>query len=72
MYVTEITEDKIDNLMEHMTRGLKCFNKAIECLESIKELHHSKYDDDDDEDDDYERYNHKSQERKNKGRYSHY
>lgn len=59
MYVVEITEDKIDNLIDHMSKGLKYFNKAIECLEDLKE-HSSmneRYEDDDYEDDDWnERY----------------
>jgi len=59
MYVVEITEDKMDNLIDHMSKGLKCFNKAMECIEDLKE--HSSmnehYEDDDYEDDDWnERY----------------
>lgn len=30
MYIVEITEDKVDSIIEHMSKGLKCFNKAIE------------------------------------------
>ena len=56
MYIVEITEDKMDNLIEHMSKGLKCFNKAMECLEDLKE-HSSmneRYEDDDYEDDDWD------------------
>lgn len=56
MYVVEITEDKMDNLIDHMSKGLKCFNKAMECLEDFKE-HSSmneRYEDDDYEDDDWD------------------
>lgn len=59
MYVVEITEDKVDNLLEHMSKGIKCFNKAMECLEEMKEdgCMNERYDDDD-YDDEYrdERY----------------
>lgn len=59
MYVVEITEDKVDNLLEHMSKGIKCFNKAMECLEEMKEdgRMNERYDDDD-YDDEYrdERY----------------
>ena len=49
MYVVEITEDKVDNLLEHMSKGIKCFNKAMECLEEMKEdgRMNERYDDDD-------------------------
>ena len=56
MYVVEITEDKMDNLIDHMSKGLKCFNKAMECLEDLKE-HSSmneRYEDDDYEDNDWD------------------
>lgn len=59
MYMIEITEDKIDGLIEHMAKGLKCFNKAMECLEDMKERSsmNERYEDDDYEDDDWnERY----------------
>lgn len=56
MYVVEITEDKMDNLIDHMSKGLKCFNKAMKCLEDLKE-HSSmneRYEDDDYEDNDWD------------------
>lgn len=37
MYVVEITEDKMDSLIEHMSKGIKCFMRAMECLEELKE-----------------------------------
>lgn len=40
MYIVEITEDKLDGLLEHMGRGIKCFHKAMECLEEMKEGSH--------------------------------
>lgn len=54
MYMVEITEDKIDNLLEHMGKGIKCFNKAMECLESIKEDSRMNERYDEDEEYDYE------------------
>lgn len=59
MYVVEITEDKMDNLIDHMSKGLKCFNKAMECLEDLKERSYmnERYEDDNYEDDNWnERY----------------
>lgn len=40
MYIVEITEDKLDGLLEHMGKGIKCFHKAMECLEEMKEGSH--------------------------------
>lgn len=37
MYMIEITEDKIDNLIEHVGKSIKCLHKVAECLEEIKE-----------------------------------
>lgn len=37
MYVIEITEDKVDNLLENMSKGLQYFNDAVSCLEEMKE-----------------------------------
>nr|DAO50318.1 MAG TPA: hypothetical protein [Crassvirales sp.]DAR29014.1 MAG TPA: hypothetical protein [Crassvirales sp.] len=83
MYMIEITEDKVDCLMEHVSKGLKCFNKAMDCLEEIKEhSSHNNYEEDDYGDEEYdERYNNhmnKSNNRDNTrrshggGRYSRY
>ena len=37
MYMIEVSEDKIDNLMEHITKSIKCLTKVAECLEDMKE-----------------------------------
>lgn len=37
MYMIEISEDKIDNMMEHIGKGIKCLSKVAECLEEMKE-----------------------------------
>lgn len=64
MYMIEITEDKMDGIIEHIGKGLKCFHKAMECLEELKEESRYGERDDDYEDDEYmsERYG-------NRGRY---
>lgn len=85
MYIVEITEDKVDNIIEHMSKGLKCFNKAIECLEDARSGSHmnrrssdagSRIDDDFDDYDDYddnERYGNRGMRRnRGGGRYSRY
>ncbi len=82
MYIIEITEDKLDNVIEHMSKGLKYFNKAIECLEEAK-THSSmnkrgpdydKMDEDFDDYEDEERYGNRGGRRNNRGggRYSRY
>lgn len=85
MYMIEISEDKVDNLLEHMTKGVKCFAKAIDCLEDIKEdsRMRSRYEDggvyEPEEDDDYEPRDYRQEGNKqsprryrNSGRYSRY
>lgn len=47
MYVIEITENKIDNLMQHITSSMKCLSKVAECLEDMKGDGYE-YDDEDD------------------------
>ena len=37
MYMIEVSEDKIDNLMEHVGKSIKCLTKVAECLEAMKE-----------------------------------
>lgn len=82
MYIVEITEDKVDNIIEHMSKGLKCFNKAIECLEDARGGSYmnrrssdagSRINDDFDDYDDDERYGNRGM-RHNRGggRYSRY
>ena len=53
MYIVEITEDKLDGLLEHMGRGIKCFHKAMECLEEMKEGTHYGHRMDDESRDEY-------------------
>lgn len=50
MYVVEITEDKIDNMMEHIGKSIKCLNKVAECLEEIKGDSNYDYEEDEDRD----------------------
>lgn len=49
MYIVEITEDKIDNLMEHVGKSMKCLHKVAECLEELKDNRSEEYDYDDEE-----------------------
>lgn len=82
MYIVEITEDKVDSMIEHMAKGLKCFNKAIECLEDAKSGARmnrrssdagSRIDDEFDDEYDDERYgNRGSRYNRGGGRYSRY
>lgn len=48
MYMIEISEDKIDNVMEHVGKSIKCLTKVAECLEEMKSDGYSTEDDDDD------------------------
>lgn len=52
MYVIEISEDKMDGLIECVGKAFKYITKTMECLEEMKE--HSSEEDDyyDDEEDD--------------------
>lgn len=59
MYVIEITEDKIDNVAEHIGKSLKYMNKAMECLEEMKETS-SHIENDEDYDDMSEVYHEKN------------
>ena len=47
MYVIEITEDKVDNMMEHIGKSIKCLNKVAECLEELKSGEPHEHDDED-------------------------
>lgn len=77
MYVVEITEDKLDNIVDHMAKGIKYFNKAIECLDEVRqESHHEakyggRYNDDYD-DEEERRYSRDNNRRRDIGRYSRY
>lgn len=46
MYVIEITEDKVDSMMEHIGKSIKCLNHVAECLEEMKSGGHHEEDDD--------------------------
>lgn len=35
--MVEISEDKIDNMMEHVGKSIKCLSKVAECLEEMKD-----------------------------------
>lgn len=37
MYMVEISEDKINNLVEHVSKSIRCLSKVAECLEEIRE-----------------------------------
>lgn len=52
MYMIEISEDKIDNMMEHIGKSIKCLSKVAECLEDIR----SNSDVEEYEDDDRDEY----------------
>lgn len=69
MEIIEITENEYTDIMGHICKGVKCMNKAIECLEDMKDRRntreHDEYHDeerrnrrrrydDDYEDDEYE------------------
>lgn len=50
--MVEISEDKIDNMMEHVGKSIKCLSKVAECLEEMKD--DNAYDNEDyDERDEY-------------------
>ncbi len=85
MYMIEISEDKMDNLLEHMGRGVKCIAKAMECLEDMRsgDSYHERYGNrenemDDDNDELYSgsrldnRYGNRYGRRRGMGRYSRY
>lgn len=36
MYMIEISEDKIDSLVEHVSKSIKCLDKVAECLEEMR------------------------------------
>ena len=53
MYMIEITEDKMESMLDHMSKGIRCFTKVMEYLEEAKTSRHSSDDDDDYDDDGY-------------------
>lgn len=46
----EISEDKIDNMMEHIGKSIKCLGKVAECLEDMKSSSDYDYDDEEERD----------------------
>lgn len=77
MYIVEITEDKLDNIVDHMAKGIKYFNKAIECLDEVRQesRHEARYGGryDDEYDDEEERRHYRDNNRRRDiGRYSRY
>lgn len=77
MYIVEITEDKLDNIVDHMAKGIKYFNKAIECLDEVRQesRHEARYGgkyDDNYDDEEERRYYRDSNRRRDIGRYSRY
>ena len=79
MYVVEITEDKMNNLMEHLTNAVDCL-KEMKRSSYHEESHGNSnrrnerdYDDYDDDYDREERYNSRSERNRGSGgRYSRY
>lgn len=75
MYMIEITEDKMDNVLDCMKKGINYLNKAMECAEYIKtNKRHSmgNYDDEDDYDEDERYARHGSRSSRGRSRYSNY
>lgn len=81
MYMIEISEDKVDNILECMNKGIKSFSKAVDYLEEAKgNYDEEEYDEeeDDEEKEDYRPRKSKSKMKKERrtskgsGRYSHY
>lgn len=77
MYIVEITEDKLDNIVDHMAKGIKYFNKAIECLDEVRQesRHEARYGgkyDDNYDDEEERRYYRDNNRRRDIGRYSRY
>lgn len=52
MYMIEITEDKLDNVLEHIGKSIKCLTKVAECIEEMRAEGYEP--DDDDEREKYE------------------
>ncbi len=81
MYMIEITEDKFENIIEHLGKGLKYMSKAMECLDDIKDRSKTKtmnydieddYDDYDSDDSRYGNRNRQERTRNHRGRYDRY
>lgn len=82
MYMIEISEDKVDNILECMNKGIKSFGKAMDYLEEARgnydEEEYDEEEDDDEDEEDYRPRKSKSKMKKERrtskgsGRYSHY
>lgn len=51
MYMIEITEEKVDGLLEHLEKGIHCLSKVKDCLEEMKDgsSYNERFDEDDEE-----------------------
>lgn len=70
--MVEITEDKLDYVIDHIGKSVKCMAKAMEALEELKE--HSGSEDSYDDEDRYEheRSRHRMGGSRPRGRYDRY
>lgn len=71
----EINENKSNDLLNCMKKGISYFTKAMDCIESMRtnKRHIDEEDDEDDEYEDDERYaRHGSHSSRSRGRYSRY
>ena len=67
MYMIEIKEDDISNVITNVGKSIRCMNKVLECLENIKDKSNRTIGYDDDEYGTRDRHN-----RHKKGRYGRY
>lgn len=70
MYMIEISESKYDNLVDHVSKSIKCLGKVMQCLEELDSS-----EDESNMDDEYlENYNSRNSHSRNRvrGRYSRY
>lgn len=45
MYIIEITEDKFEDALEHLSKGIRCLSKGLEMFEEMKESsYYNEYD----------------------------
>ena len=75
MYMIEIKEDDISNVITNVGKSIRCMNKVLECLENIKDKSNRTigYDDDDDDEEDDDKYGTRDRHnRHKKGRYGRY
>ena len=75
MYMIEIKEDDISNVITNVGKSIRCMNKVLECLENIKDKSNRTigYDDDDDDEEDDDEYGTRDRHnRHKKGRYGRY